>query len=68
MFVGFIFGIDRIQRRRLSSKAKERMKIQDAEHRAEAAELQAKASESDRRALQIEFDHKKKELDEAETK
>ncbi len=41
------------------------MKIQDAEHRAEAAELQAKATESERRVLQTEFEHKKKELDEA---
>jgi serine phosphatase RsbU (regulator of sigma subunit)/ligand-binding sensor domain-containing protein len=60
-----IFAIDRIQRRRLLNKAKERMKIQDAEHRAEAAELQAKATESERRALELEFNQKKKELDEA---
>jgi len=65
LFVGVIFGVDRLQRRRLLTKAKERMKIQNAEHRAEAAELQAKASESERRALETEFEHKKKELDEA---
>jgi len=65
LFLGIIFGIDRFQRRRLLTKAKERMKIQNAEHRAEAAELQAKAAESERRALETEFEHKKKELDEA---
>ena len=65
LFVGIIFGIDRIQRRRLLTKAKERMKIQNAEHRAEAAELKAKATESERRALETEFQLKKKELDEA---
>ena len=65
IFIGGIFLVDRVQRRRLLTKAKERMKIQDAEHRAEAAELQAKATESERRALELEFNQKKKELDEA---
>ncbi len=57
-FIGIVFGIDRFQRRRLLSQARERMKIQDAEHRAEAAELQA-------RALQAESERKTKELEEA---
>jgi serine phosphatase RsbU (regulator of sigma subunit)/ligand-binding sensor domain-containing protein len=57
-FVGLVFGIDRFQRRRLLTKAKEKMKIQDAEHRAEAAELQA-------RALHAESERKTKELEEA---
>jgi serine phosphatase RsbU (regulator of sigma subunit)/ligand-binding sensor domain-containing protein len=65
IFLGVVFAIDRIQRRRLLVKAKERLKIQNAEHRAEAAELQAKAAESERRALEIEFEHKSKELSEA---
>jgi len=58
IFVGLIFGVDRFQRRRLLNKAKERMKIRDAEHRAEAAELQG-------RAIQAENDRKSKELEEA---
>ena len=65
LLIGGVFFVDRLQRRRLLSKAKERMKIQDAEHRAEAAELQAKATESEKRALELEFNQKKKELDEA---
>jgi hypothetical protein len=65
IFLGFVFVIDRVQRRRLLVKARERLKIQNAEHRAEAAELQAKAVESERRALEVEFEHKKKELNEA---
>ncbi len=65
LFVGIIFGIDRIQRRRLITKAKEKLRIQNAEHRAEAAELNAKVTESERRALEAEFEQKKKELDEA---
>ncbi|MCB9249337.1 MAG: hypothetical protein H6613_12730 [Ignavibacteriales bacterium] len=62
LFIGLIFTIDRLQRKRLLTKARERMKIQDAEHRAEAAELQAKATESERRALELEFNQKKKRI------
>ncbi len=58
LFVGFIFGVDRVQRRRLITKAKERMKIQEAEHRAESAELQA-------RVIEAESERKTKELEEA---
>jgi serine phosphatase RsbU (regulator of sigma subunit) len=58
LFFLSIFAVDRIQRRRLFHKAKERMKIQEAEHRAEAAELQAKV-------VQAENDRKSKELEEA---
>jgi len=65
VFVGIIFGIDRFQRRRLLSKAKEKMKIQDAEHRAEAAELQAKATEAQSKVIQAENERKTKELEEA---
>ena len=57
-FLLFVFSADRIQRRRLLSKARERMKIQEALHRAEAAELQAKV-------IQAENDRKTQELDEA---
>lgn len=58
LFLLLIFFIDRIQRRRLLSKAREKMKVQEALHRAEAAELQAKV-------VQAENDRKSKELEEA---
>ncbi|VAX27262.1 DNA-binding response regulator, AraC family [hydrothermal vent metagenome] len=64
-FVGFIFGIDRIQRRRLLAKTKEKMKYQEAEHRAETAELQAQAAEAQAKVIQIENERKTKELEEA---
>ena len=57
-FIALIFGLDRFQRRRLLAKTKERMKIKAVEHRAEAAELQA-------RAVQAENERKTKELEEA---
>ncbi len=60
-----VFIVDRIQRRRLFKKAKERMKIQNAEHRAETAELQAQTSEAQSRVIQAENDRKSKELEEA---
>lgn len=65
LFIGFIFGVDQFQRRRLLAKAKEKMKIQNAEHRAESAELQAKAAEAQARVIQVENERKTKELDEA---
>ena len=65
MFIGLVFGVDRFQRRRLLSKAKERMKMQEAEHRAESAELQAKAAETQAKLIQAENDRKTKELEEA---
>jgi len=58
LIVALVFVFDRLQRRRLLAKAKERMKIKDAEHRAEAAELQA-------RVIQAENERKSKELEEA---
>lgn len=65
LFVGIIFGVDRVQRRRLIKRAKEKLRIQNIEHRAEAAELKAKVTESERRALEAEYELKKKELEEA---
>ncbi|MEN8191812.1 MAG: two-component regulator propeller domain-containing protein, partial [Bacteroidota bacterium] len=65
VFVGIILWFDRFQKRRLLAKAKERMKFQEIEHRAETAELQAKATEAERRVLETEYNLKKKELDEA---
>lgn len=65
IFLGSFYGVDRVQKRKLMRKAKERMKIQDAEHRAESAELQAKATESQSKLIQAENDRKTKELEEA---
>jgi len=64
-FLGIIFGIDRIQRRRLMAQNKEKMRIREMEMRTETAELQAKAAEAERRALQAENERKSKELEEA---
>ena len=44
---------------------KEKQKLIEAEHRIEAAELQAKAMEAERKVLQVEYEMKKKELEEA---
>jgi serine phosphatase RsbU (regulator of sigma subunit) len=65
IFVLGIFGVDRIQRKRLMTKMRERRRIEEAELRAETAELQARASEAERKVLESEFAQKKKELDEA---
>ncbi|VAX27264.1 hypothetical protein MNBD_IGNAVI01-1125 [hydrothermal vent metagenome] len=64
-FLSTLFGVDRLQRKRLLSKAKVRMKFQEAEHRAETAELQAKATEAQSKLIQIENERKTKELEEA---
>jgi ligand-binding sensor domain-containing protein/serine phosphatase RsbU (regulator of sigma subunit) len=58
IIIALVFGFDRVQRRRVMAKAKEKMKIQAAEHRAEAAELKA-------RAVQAENERKTRELEEA---
>ena len=65
LFAGFVFGLDRIQRRRLLTKVKEKRRLEEAESRAKNAELQAKAAEAEKKVLEIEFNHKKKELEEA---
>lgn len=65
LVIGFIFLIDRVQRRRLMHKAKERMKIQEAEHRAETAELQAQTAEAQALVVQKENERKTKEFEEA---
>jgi serine phosphatase RsbU (regulator of sigma subunit)/ligand-binding sensor domain-containing protein len=65
LFLGIIFAVDRIQRKRLLIKSKEEMKIQQAEHRAETAELKAKAAEAQSRLIQVENERKSKELEEA---
>ncbi len=65
LFFGFVFVVDRVQRKRLLTKEKEKQKLLEAEHRIEAAELQAKATEAERKVLQVEYEMKKKELEEA---
>jgi serine phosphatase RsbU (regulator of sigma subunit) len=70
LIYAFIFGtgvfiVDGIQRKRLLKKAKEKMKMQDAEHRALTAELQAKAAEAQSMIIQAENERKSKELEEA---
>lgn len=65
LFLGFVFVVDRVQRKRLLTKEKEKQKLLEAEHRFEAAELQAKATEAERKVLQVEYEMKKKELEEA---
>lgn len=58
LFIAFVFGIDRFQRKRILRQEREKQKIQEAELRAIAAEAQA-------RAVQAENDRKSKELEEA---
>ncbi|MCB9219755.1 MAG: SpoIIE family protein phosphatase [Ignavibacteriales bacterium] len=65
LFLGIIFIVDRVQRKRLLAKTKERMKLQEAELRAESAELQAKAAEAERKLLEAENSRKTEELEEA---
>jgi len=62
---GLVFGVDRIQRRRLILKERVKQRFHNAELRAQKAELQAIASEAERRALEIENDRKSKELESA---
>lgn len=65
ILAALVFFFDRLQRRRLMHKAKERMKIQEAEHRAESAELQAQTAEAQALVIQKENERKTKELEEA---
>ncbi len=57
-FFGLIFGIDRVQRRRLLTKERNAAAIKEADLRALTAEAQS-------RAIQAENDRKSKELEEA---
>ena len=59
------FIVDRFQRKRLLAKENEKLKIQEAVHRAETAELQAKASKAHSKLIQAENERKTKELEEA---
>ena len=64
-FIGTVYAIDHFQRRRLLNKAKEKMKIQEAELRTQAAELQTKNAEMLAKVVQAESKRKTKELEEA---
>lgn len=65
LVVGFVFGVDKFQRKRLLAKEQEKQKLLEAEHRIEAAELRAKATEAERKVLEVQFETKKRELEEA---
>ncbi|KAF0151043.1 MAG: Uncharacterized protein FD143_2276 [Ignavibacteria bacterium] len=65
IFIGSVFIVDRVQRKRLLSKEKEKQKRLDIEHKIEAAELKAKAIDAENKLLQVEYESKKKELEEA---
>ncbi len=65
IFIGLVFSADRLQRKRLLAKERERQKINEMELRAQTAELQAKALEAESRALELENERKTKELEEA---
>jgi serine phosphatase RsbU (regulator of sigma subunit) len=61
LFLGLLYSIRKFEMRRQHKNAQ----IKESELRIEAAEALAKAAESDKRTLQVEFEHKKKELEEA---
>ena len=65
IFAGLVFSADRIQRRRLLSKEREKQRINEMELRAQTAELHTKALEAESRALELENERKTKELEEA---
>lgn len=56
MFIGGVFGVDRIQRYRLIIRERNRAQIREAELRAQAAEAQALAvkSENERKTIELE--------------
>ena len=61
IFFGLLFSVRKFEMRRQSKN----MQIKESRLKIEAAEAHAKAAESDKRALQVEYEHKKKELEEA---
>lgn len=65
IFIGLVFIVDRVQRNRLLSKEREKQKQLEIEHRIESAELKALATDAEKKLLQVEYESKKKELDEA---
>ena len=58
LFLGLVFGIDRVQRRRITTKERNASAIKEAELRAAAAEAQSKI-------IQAENERKTEELEEA---
>ena len=59
LFAGGVFAADRVQRRRLLKKERERAAVEQAELRATAAEAQAKVLEAQSAALEAENERKK---------
>ena len=60
-----IFITDRIMRKKIIDRERERNKLIEAEFRAQAAELQAKAAEAQSKYIQAENERKTEELEEA---
>jgi len=60
-----IFFTDRVMRNKIIKRERDKAKLVEAELRAESAELQAVAAESQSRLIQAENDRKTKELEEA---
>ena len=61
IFFGLLFSVRKFEMRRQQKNAQ----IAESRLKIETAEALAKAADSDKRALQVEFNQKKKELDEA---
>jgi serine phosphatase RsbU (regulator of sigma subunit)/sugar lactone lactonase YvrE len=61
LFLGFLYSIRKFEMGRQEKNAQ----IKESKLRIETAEALAKAAEADKRALEIEYEHKKKELEEA---
>ncbi len=61
LFFGLLYGIRKFE----MGRQQKNTFIKESRLKIETAEANAKAADSEKRALQIEFDHKKKELDEA---
>ncbi len=61
LFFGLLFSVRKFE----IARQKKNAKIKESQLKIESAEALAKAAESDKRALQVEFEHKKKELEEA---
>lgn len=61
LFFGLLYGVRKFE----MGRQQKNIFIKESRLKIEKAEAVAKAAESDKRALQIEFEHKKKELEEA---
>lgn len=59
LFIALIFAGDRVQRRRLIRKERQRAQLREAELRAKEAEAKSKAAEAEAKVLQTENERKK---------